>query len=103
VVFLHVIAVALGTTAASFHTSRVQSVLHALPAGSRWAGLADKDSSDEEDDPAAAKARAAAAAAERQAAVTRQLKEQLTAILLEVTDKMFGEWQAAVRERSMVS
>jgi hypothetical protein len=67
-----------------------------LRAGSRWAGLADRDSSDEEDDPAAAKARAAAAAAERQAAVTRQLKEQLTAILLEVTDKMFGEWPDAL-------
>lgn len=65
--------------------------------GSRWAGLAAKDSSDEEeDDPAAA--RAAAAAAERQAAVTRQLKEQLTAILLEVTDKMFGEWQGVPSE-----
>jgi hypothetical protein len=67
------------------------AALLSSPAGSRWAGIADKDSSEDEDDPAAAKARAAAAAAERQKAVTRQLKEQLTAILLEVTDKMFGE------------
>ena len=56
--------------------------------GSRWAGLADKDSSEDDEEDAAAAARAAAARAE---AIKRQLREQLTAILLEVTDKMFGE------------
>lgn len=49
---------------------------------------ADKASSEDEEEEAAAAA--ARAAAERNEAVKRQLKEQLTAILLEVTDKMFG-------------
>lgn len=59
-------------------------------AGSRWAGLADKDSSEDEEADAAAAARAAA---QRTEAIKRQLKEQLTAILLEVTDRMFGAWK----------
>lgn len=36
--------------------------------------------------------RAEAAAAAKQRAIVGQLKEQLTNILLEVTDRMFGEW-----------
>lgn len=56
--------------------------------GSRWAGLADKDSSEDDEEDEAAAARAAAARTE---AIKRQLKEQLTAILLEVTDRMFGK------------
>jgi hypothetical protein len=65
-------------------------------AGSRWGG--DDDDNDEDNDgnssrvaaAAAAAAAAKRAAAERNAAIARQLKEQLTAILLEVTDRMFG-------------
>ncbi len=58
-------------------------------AGSRWGG--DDDDNDEDVATAAAAAAAAKrAAAERNAAIARQLKEQLTAILLEVTDRMFG-------------
>eukprot|EP00775_Hariotina_reticulata_P010514 gene10514-10673_t len=58
--------------------------------GSRWGDLGDKEESSDEEDEEVARKRAEAAAAARNAAIARQLKEQLTHILLEVTDKMFG-------------
>lgn len=56
-----------------------------------WAAAA-AEASEEEEDGEAARRRAEAAAAAKQRAIMQQLKEQLTNILLEVTDKMFGEW-----------